>query len=240
MRKLPWAEIALHVARSLVLAVLLILLGLFFFKSHPVNGQVTIPNSFTNGTTADADQVNANFTALGTQSLNRTGGTMTGTMSSQAIQPSSSATYDLGAVGLKYKDLYLSGDLKSATTTITGTATANAFNGTITPTQLTGAGRIPQGADYWPAFTTKTTTYTILATDDDIDCDATSAGFTLTLPTPVGITGKQYDIKKIDLSANVCTVGTAAGTIDGASTFPIGVQYQNMTFRSNGTNWDIR
>jgi hypothetical protein len=45
-----------------------------------VTGQITVPNTFVNGTVADAPQVNANFNALGAGALNRTGGTMTGTL----------------------------------------------------------------------------------------------------------------------------------------------------------------
>jgi hypothetical protein len=44
------------------------------------SAQITIPNSFTNETIADPDEVNANFTQLGSQALNRTGGTMTGAL----------------------------------------------------------------------------------------------------------------------------------------------------------------
>jgi hypothetical protein len=62
----------------------------------PARAQVSITYSFVNGTTADADQVNANFNALGTQALNRTGGTMTGTLTSRAILPSADATYAFG------------------------------------------------------------------------------------------------------------------------------------------------
>lgn len=54
------------------------LFALCVLWSVPASAQVTITYSFTNGTTADADQVNANFTALGTAALNRTGGTITG------------------------------------------------------------------------------------------------------------------------------------------------------------------
>lgn len=44
----------------------------------PVSAQITIPNTFTPGTTILSSQVNDNFTALGSDSLNRTGGAITG------------------------------------------------------------------------------------------------------------------------------------------------------------------
>lgn len=43
-----------------------------------ISAQVTVPNTFTSGTTASASQVNANFSALSAGALNRTGGTITG------------------------------------------------------------------------------------------------------------------------------------------------------------------
>lgn len=50
------------------------------FISSTLQAQITIPNTFIPGTTASADQVNANFSALGTSALNRAGGTITGTI----------------------------------------------------------------------------------------------------------------------------------------------------------------
>jgi len=201
----------------------------------PAAAQITIPNTFTALTTADPDQVNANFTQLGNQALNRTGGTMTGTLTSQAITPSADATYALG-----------DGTHRYTTGSFSGTLTAGTFSGsgaslTSIPAATALSGRILMANDYYPAYVSKTTTYSASATtDDDIDCDASGGGWTLTLPTPVGNTGKTFNVKKTDSSTNTCTVGTAAGNIDGSSTFLIGAQNQNITFRSNGTNWEIR
>lgn len=86
---------------------------------------------------------------------------------------------------------------------------------------------------------TKTTTYTITDTDDFLLGDATSAGFTMTLPTPVGRTGRVFTVKKKDSSGNAVTIATAAGTIDGSSTVALSTQYQSRTVRSDGANWWI-
>jgi hypothetical protein len=72
-----------------------------------VYGQISIVYSFSNGSVADADQVNANFSVLGTQALNRTGGTMTGTLTSQQITPSVTNTYDLGTASVFFRSGYL-------------------------------------------------------------------------------------------------------------------------------------
>lgn len=196
---------------------------------------ITIPNTFVNGTSADATAVNANFAALANNALNRTGGTMTGTLTTVGVLPTADNVSDLGAVGTRYANAYV------ATVTATSFVGSGASLTGLVPTALTGAGRIPMAASYFPAVTSKTANYTASAsTDDDIDCDASGGGFTVTLPTPIGNTGKTLNVKKTDSSTNTCTVGTVAGTIDGSSTFAIGAQYQNMTFRSNGAVWEIR
>jgi hypothetical protein len=56
----------------------------FLLLASPVWGQITVPNTFVPGTVASASQVNANFEALGISALNRSGGTITGTI---AVDP---------------------------------------------------------------------------------------------------------------------------------------------------------
>lgn len=88
--------------------------------------------------------------------------------------------------------------------------------------------------------TAKTTAYTATTTDHTIVGDATSAGFTITVPTAVGCQGREYTIKKIDSSANAVTIGTTSSqTIDGATTYALSTQWQFVTIRSNGSNWYI-
>lgn len=77
------------------------------------------------------------------------------------------------------------------------------------------------------------TYYTVL-------CDATGGVFTVTLPTAVGISGRIYNIKKIDSTGNVVTVdGTASETIDGSLTKLLNLYNESITIQSNGTNWYI-
>jgi hypothetical protein len=68
---------------------------------------ISIPFSFSPSTKALSAQVNSNFTALGTAALNRTGDTMTGTITSQNVVPASSNTYDLGSASAFFNKLYL-------------------------------------------------------------------------------------------------------------------------------------
>jgi hypothetical protein len=80
------------------------------------------------------------------------------------------------------------------------------------------------------AISTKTTTYTIVTTDDMILADATSGTFTITLPTAVGLLGKQFTIKRINTNANNVTIGTTSSqTIDGSTTYIITTPNQSIT-----------
>lgn len=80
--------------------------------------------------------------------------------------------------------------------------------------------------------------YTATYNDEGIMCDATSAAFTVTLPTAVGIRGKRFTITKTDSSANAVTVdGNGAETINGSATVSLASQYSSVTIESNNANW---
>lgn len=89
------------------------------------------------------------------------------------------------------------------------------------------------------AVTSKTSTYAILTTDNVVLCS--SAAFTLTLPTAVGVTGKVYLIKKTDSStANICTIATtSAQTINGFSGATLNQQFEYIQVVSDGSNWQV-
>lgn len=85
----------------------------------------------------------------------------------------------------------------------------------------------------------KTSAYTTTIRDSVILCDASSAAFTVTLPTAVGITGKTFIIKKTESSANFITIdGNGSETIDGATTKLIKV-ISHIKIVSDGSNWQI-
>jgi len=88
-------------------------------------------------------------------------------------------------------------------------------------------------------LSTQSTTYTALTTDHTINCDATAAPFTVTLPTGGLANGQEYYIKKLDGTANVVTV-TSAGSIDGLANYLLNTQYQSVTVQwdaGNATWW---
>jgi hypothetical protein len=90
----------------------------------------------------------------------------------------------------------------------------------------------------FPVVVTKTAAYTASNADEIILGSATSAAFTVTLPTAVGIAGKKMTIKKIDSSGNAVTIdGNGSQTIDGATTIALSAQWAHRTIVSDGTNW---
>ena len=89
-----------------------------------------------------------------------------------------------------------------------------------------------------PSFTTKTTTYTVTASDDSVAGNATGGAFTLTLPTAVGNDGKIFRLGKTDSSTNAVTVdGNGSETIRGQTTFRLSTQHEWITIQSDGANW---
>ncbi len=98
------------------------------------------------------------------------------------------------------------------------------------------SGALVSGHRY--SLVSKTAAYTAALTDDVITGDTTAAGFTITLPTAVGIAGQKFTIKKIDAGANLLTVATTSSqTIDGLASKVIGTPQQALDFVSDGANW---
>jgi hypothetical protein len=90
------------------------------------------------------------------------------------------------------------------------------------------------------AIASKTAAYTALISDEIIIADASSAAFTITLPTAVGKTGQTYTIKRINAGANAVTVGTTSSqNIDGAATYALSMQYKYVKVVSDGSHWII-
>lgn len=96
------------------------------------------------------------------------------------------------------------------------------------------------GALSRPSRTITTNQTATIETDSVILCDATGGAITVTLPAAASSTGYQFDIKKIDASANAITIdGNGAETIDDAATATITTQYENVTVYCDGTEWWI-
>ncbi len=84
-------------------------------------------------------------------------------------------------------------------------------------------------------ISTKSSAYTVTQKDRTIICNAASAGFTVTLPTPAAANaGMIVCIKKTDATANAVTI---AATIDGTVNPTITTQYESRTYQSDASAW---
>lgn len=139
-------------------------------------------------------------------------------------------------------------DVGTTTGTKIGTATSQKlgfFNATpvvqqtgdiITALSNLGLVATPTLTNITTGYVAKTALYTITSSDSVVDC--TSGTFTVTLPTAVGITGRQYIVK--NSGAGVITLATtSAQTIDGGATASLAVQYVSITVISDGANWKV-
>lgn len=95
------------------------------------------------------------------------------------------------------------------------------------------------------SFATQTRTvsgaYTVTAADQLILANGTGSSFTITLPSAVGIQGRQYSIKKIDRNIqSTITVSPQAGElIDNLSNYRLTDRGETVSIQSDGTGWRI-
>lgn len=81
-------------------------------------------------------------------------------------------------------------------------------------------------------------TGTALVTDYFLGCDATSAGFTVTLPTVRDARGLLLLVVKIDSSAHAVTIaGAGSDKINGAATQSVSTRWGGFQLYCDGTTW---
>jgi hypothetical protein len=101
---------------------------------------------------------------------------------------------------------------------------------------------LPQSSVVMGYSHTITGTYTMVSTDHVIMADATSAAFTITLPTAVGFSGR-YTIDAVTSTTNIVTLNTTSSqTIDGSSSTTLGTgasgaYWTSVDLVSDGANW---
>jgi hypothetical protein len=112
---------------------------------------------------------------------------------------------------------------------------AKIADGTIVGADISDTAAIASYKIGWTVqiFTTTAT----MADKSTALCDATTGPFTLTLPTPQS--GRHLEIKKTDSTANVITVVSPTGQIEGQANFPLAIQYDAITLVCGGSNWFI-
>lgn len=87
-------------------------------------------------------------------------------------------------------------------------------------------------------ISTKTADYTIISADDVILADGTSNTVDITLPTAVGIAGRIYHTKAINITNAVTLKTTSSQTIDGVTSQTPSLN-ANIMVISDNSNWRI-
>jgi hypothetical protein len=107
----------------------------------PARAQLgSVPYTFTPGTTISSTQFNTMFSTIYANALNRTGGTLTGSLTTLGLLPTADNTSDLGSAALSYRNGWFDGTLTVATlatTTLSGALTTTSrITATVTTEQL--------------------------------------------------------------------------------------------------------
>jgi len=151
-------------------------------------------------------------------------------------------TNDLTTTGMTPVNLYMypgrnSTDLTQGNIILATDGTIQRGNVGIGLGAATPTSTLQVAGSFANAIGTKTSAYTLTATDDVINASGTT---TITLPSAtVGpITGRQYTIKNVDTTGHVVTIATTSSqTIDGAATVTLTSQNQSLTVITDGANW---
>ena len=85
---------------------------------------------------------------------------------------------------------------------------------------------------------TVTANTTLTISDDVTLVDATSGNIVISLPPAATVSGKLYNVKKIDNTSNSITIDPdGSELIDNGATLSTNIQYENFTIVCDGTKW---
>ena len=83
------------------------------------------------------------------------------------------------------------------------------------------------------AITSKTTTYTLLASDCNVQASASGGSFTITIPH--AIVGNYWKITRTDSTAHVLTIAGDSGNVNGQASITV-APYSSLICHADGTN----
>lgn len=199
---------------------------------------ISIPFTFSPGTTIQSAQVNSNFSTLGSNTLNRTGDSMTGTLTTQAIAAGTDASYDIGTSGTKFRAAFFSGGLTAATLTLSGAITG------LTNLTMSGALSGATTGSFSSTLTANAVTSTVSVTTTTVTCTTINASGTVTGNLFSGSGASLTTLPANQLSSGtVPTARLGSGSPD-ATTFLRGDQswaptWTSITSSSTGTQNDF-
>ena len=83
------------------------------------------------------------------------------------------------------------------------------------------------------------TDLTLTAQDEIVYVDAAGGNVTITLPDARRFWGFEYTVKRLNAAGGNVLVDASPTTIDGGATATLTLQYESITFASDGTEWWI-
>lgn len=201
-------------------------------------------------------------TFSGTITSGLTGSRAVATGASGELAASSTTSTELGYVAGVTSAIQTQLDAKIAKSTLTAkgnilTATASSTPSVLAvgtdgyflkadSAQSTGLAWVASTSSNLGVTSTQTSTYSIQTTDDVVILSNTAGGFTATLPTAVGVTGKVYTIKNVGTHwTNVLTIATTSSqtiletAAAAATTTTLNTPGETLRVISNGSNWYV-
>ena len=91
-----------------------------------------------------------------------------------------------------------------------------------------------------PIITQTTATLTLDTTHSTVLCDGTSNTVTITLPTAVGVEGRVYNIKAINIDNAVTYDADGTEEVDGSATAVTLALMESNKVQSDGANWWVQ
>lgn len=68
--------------------------------------------------------------------------------------------------------------------------------------------------------------------------DAALGAFTVTLPSPIGLMGNEFTVKRVNSGSNLVTVSCPQG-MDGATNYVLDMQWESVTVSSDNSQWMV-
>jgi len=162
--------------------------------------------------------------------------TGTGYTAYKTFSASDMGLYNSGAGNISILNDFASGNINFSTGGSSTSYLAISSAGNVSVGNVTATSTLHLQGSFSSSFTATAIDLTATIAHNVIAVTATSK--TVTLPTAVGITGREYTIK-LTASGTGTVATTSSQTIDGSTTYSLSAQYKYVTVKSDGANWII-